>query len=192
MQTAALIGISTPLTDRNWFSALLQAVDEDTGELFFNVKRLGLVCKKCAKLPTAEMANCTHMSDEQPPWKDASRTSKFKQLYKYDSQDRNLRENAGVIVGDDNTVFDLQKLRALFGEKTRPLFHASRDYKPKALFVTADPDAGGASELGVVSGFMTRFHQRGQAQPGTVVVRPIFFYLFLLEFPPAAATAAAT
>lgn len=52
MQTAALICISTPLTEMNWFSALLNAKDED-GSLFFNIVRIGLVCKKCMKLSQA-------------------------------------------------------------------------------------------------------------------------------------------
>ena len=82
MQTAALICISTPLTERNWFSALLNAKEED-GSPFFNIVRIGLVCKKCLKLSQAEMSSCRHMENKLPPWKDSSRNARMKILYKY-------------------------------------------------------------------------------------------------------------
>lgn len=51
MQRAALICISTPLDELNWFSALLDVRDELTGDFFFYVVRIGLICKKCLQLP---------------------------------------------------------------------------------------------------------------------------------------------
>lgn len=97
---------------------------------------------------------------------------------RYDSYDRNLRENAGIVIGNENTVFSIEDLRYLFGKKTMPLYQSTRDKVPHAIFITADPDAGGPSELAVVSGFMVRHSP--DMRYGSVVVLFFYFSTFLL------------
>lgn len=168
MKVAALICISTPLDELNWFSSLLEAKDEETGDLFFFVVRIGLVCKACLQLPQAEMGKCSHKVDQIPPWKSGPRHKRVQSLYRFDKEDRGLRETAGIIIGAENTVFSITQLRKLFDAETMPIYTPDPNYIPDRILLVADPDAGGPSSLAIMSGFIV--HSHPTLPYGTMVV----------------------
>lgn len=160
MKRSALICISTPLDELNWFSALLDVRDETTGDFYFYVVRIGLICKQCLQLPHEEMIRCTHNTTSLPPWKNLERHNRTAALYKLDSAARGLRENMGVVTSTENAAFrreDIVYLLDLDGKM--PVYQSTENYRPDRIIVVADPDAGGAhSELAVISGFFVTQH----------------------------------
>lgn len=155
MEKAALIAISTPLGPFNYFSKLIQLTEED-GSAFFNVRQLGTICEACLKLPTqAEMLACTHGTNRLPPWKSGERHKRLKRITMVgDTAARGLRENAGIIASDYNTVFDTENVNRLFSLKTRP--HYETIHPPDRIYITADPDGGGLSRMSIASGYVVK------------------------------------
>lgn len=190
IKDAALIAISTPLSELNWFSALLSAKTDD-GEFFFKIVRLATVCKKCQKLPSEQAILCDHQKDIIPPWKSGPRQDRLKALADLDSADRFARENAGLVVGGEETVFPRELVSALFADDaTTPWFRVEdagvavgEGYRPDCLYTVADPNAGGSSALAVMTGFIVHAHPT--IRSGTLVVRGpsgagCFVFFFLL------------
>ena len=172
MKTCSLICISTPLDELNWFSTLLNMTDID-GEPFFHVTRLDTICAKCKLLSRGDMTKCTHKTDILPQWKSGQRHERNKKLYEMDDIGRGLRENAGIVTGDDNTVFDRKVLNDLFSHDTMPRYDNRRDVKPRAIYMMVDPDGDGESELAITSGFIVHSHPTVPA--GTFVVRHLLY-----------------
>ena len=68
VRDTALIGISTPLDENNFYSELVQSKKPD-GEPLFNVVTIRLLCDVCEK---AGVMHCPHNADV-PPWKSSER-----------------------------------------------------------------------------------------------------------------------
>ncbi|KAL6965847.1 hypothetical protein U1Q18_051583 [Sarracenia purpurea var. burkii] len=109
----ALLGISTPLDEFNFFSKLLALRDEN-GEPFFHVIRLGSVCDACKKLPQEKCSRATTRSTR-------SQVEVGRQAHAHEARLRGhrppamaLRENAGEVASDHDPVFDVEHLRQLF------------------------------------------------------------------------------
>lgn len=174
MKSCSLICISTPLDELNWFSTLLDMTDID-GLPFFKVIRLDTICNKCKLLSRKEMDKCTHKTDVLPSWKSGPRHERNKRLYEMDDLGRGLRENAGIVTGADNTVFDRDVVKQFFEHDTMQRFIPDSDAPPRCVYIMVDPDADGDSELALVSGFVT--NTQPNAPKGMFVVRrcPITF-----------------
>ncbi len=71
-----------------------------------------------------------------------------------DTAARGLRENAGIIVSDYNTVFDVENVNRLFSVKTRPYYTTLTP--PSRIYITADPDGGGLSRMSIASGYVMK------------------------------------
>lgn len=168
MSMASLLAISTPLDQFNPFSKMVQMRDED-GESFFNTIQIGMICDECKKLPTqAEMYACTHCGDRNPPWKSGERQKRLKTIaLTVDTAARGLRENAGMITNDYNTVFSPLHVNPLFSRTNRPI-HTTIS-PPSRIYVVVDPDGGGQSRMSVMSGY--RLHNDSTKPPNCLVVR---------------------
>ncbi len=69
MDKSALVALSTPLTEANFFSKMIMHQDE-AGELYFRTLHIGLICKVCALLPDIiKRMQCPHKNHELPQWK---------------------------------------------------------------------------------------------------------------------------
>ena len=147
MDTTALIAISTPQDDLNFYSKMFEMKDMK-GEFFFNTMKIGLVCPKCqtSKNPTA----CTHMKDVVPPWKSADKLEMVKALYGV-RKDLLARESMGLITQDQSSVFKMSWINNFLKRNDVPLLQA-----PKVIFTSCDPSGGGKSEMGIISLTMIR------------------------------------
>jgi len=162
----ALLALSSPEGNDNYFSRLVNKVDEDTGLGFFKVVDCVLVCEACRKLDRDEQIKCQHVK-QQAHWLSKNKTNKMMQLYKDDPATA-LRELTGIIEDDHSPCFPKEMVARLFDAP--PL---STNYIPKYIFVAVDPNGGGPSQLAIVSGYYN--------SNMTFVVSSLFlfFYYFL-------------
>jgi hypothetical protein len=146
MDTTALIAISTPQDDLNFYSKMFEMKDKK-GEFFFNTMKIGLICAKCqkSKNPTA----CTHMKDVVPPWKSADKLEMVKALYGV-KKDLLARESMGLITNDQSSVFKMSWINSFLNRKVAVA------ETPKIIFTACDPSGGGKSEMGIISLTMIR------------------------------------
>lgn len=155
MAFACLVCIATPLDESNFFSKL-KLLKDDEGDPLMTVISLTTVCSECKKLPEEKHKDCTHIDpNAQPPWKCDERYSRAKIYQKADpSVGRNARENMGLVVGDNKRALITDLVKRFFTYETRPYYEITRP--PDRIYVMTDPDAGGASQLSIISGIVLR------------------------------------
>lgn len=147
---------------------------DDKGDPFLATVHLFAICEECRKLPTKqEMTNCTH-GNNLPPWKSYSKHKRNKTLSLALDSDgaRGLRENAGVIGSDYQTVFDRAEVHKIF-DKPRLV---NTLHSPPRLYMAVDPDAGGKSFMSIISGYVLR--ESNNRTCHSVVV--CFFFIFFI------------
>jgi len=74
MDTTALIAISTPQDNQNFYSAMFDLKDQ-SGEPFFRNIQVSLICDACRAANKG--SECTHNQDLIPPWKSAAKLGEF-------------------------------------------------------------------------------------------------------------------
>lgn len=147
----ALIALTSPEGSENYFSRLVNLQDETTKEQFFRVIDCLMICKECRKLEAADQAKCTHVKQEAF-WLDNRKINRLKQLYKADPATL-LREFGGAIADDYEPCFDRHEISVFFNRA--PVLAMS---PPKQIYVSVDPNGGGASRMAITSGY---FDPRG-------------------------------
>jgi len=167
VKKTALLAISTPLENQNYYSKLLTLSDPETGDTFFNVIRVGMVCDECKKLEYIEMIKCNHNVKEIPPWKSTKRHDRYARLYE-GQEALGLRENAGIITDDGIPAFDPDDVNRMFTLEPFTIYS-----KPDFMFLVADQCAAGPSKTALMSGF--RYE-------GTTVVVSLFMLFGLMHF----------
>jgi hypothetical protein len=147
MDTTALIAISTPQDDLNFYSKMFEMKDKK-GEYFFNTIKIGLICAKCqlSDNPTA----CTHMKDAIPPWKSAEKLEMVSALYGV-KKDLMARESMGVVTQDQASVFRMAWIDNFLKRVVKTI-----SPHPGFIFTACDPSGGGKSEMAIVSMTMVR------------------------------------
>lgn len=146
IDTTALIGISTPMDDMNFYSEMFGLKDE-RGELFFNTIKIGLVCENCQKSdnPTA----CTHMASWIPPWKSVSKLDMVKALYG-SKKDLLARESMGQITQAQSSVFKMAWINKFVKS------NSDITEEVNVVFTSCDPSGSGSSEMSIISLTMIR------------------------------------
>lgn len=140
----AIVAISTPLGEDNWYTGLITRKTED-GEKLFNVVQYSLVCDECKAKGIA--TECQHKTDLLPPWKSESRQRLVKFLLS-DSSDLYLTEAMGMISSSSSRCFseDLVNQWVL-----RPIPPQVQLGSSATVFVGIDPTSGIRSELAICS-----------------------------------------
>lgn len=112
MKNTSLLMLSSPEGDSNYYSTLMNLMDEDHNppQPFFNVINCFQICKKCLKLERVKQINCTHVKSTAH-WLSSRKIKKLKQLYKASPEDA-IREFGGVVVSDYLPA--LPKVRRIF------------------------------------------------------------------------------
>tara|TARA_B110000908_G_C10249003_1_gene450671 strand:- start:582 stop:2345 length:1764 start_codon:yes stop_codon:yes gene_type:complete len=146
LDTTALIGISTPMDDMNFYSEMFELKDAN-GEMFFNTIKIGLVCSKCQKLQ--DPTSCTHMSTWVPPWKSVSKLDMVKALYG-SQKDLLARESMGQITQGLASVFKMKWINNFM--KSQSVLREN----PNVIFTSCDPSGSGSSEMSIISLAMIR------------------------------------
>lgn len=145
LTNTALLAISTPLDEFNYYSKLVEQKDEH-GNPFFKTIKAGRVCDDCSRLAYDEMIKCDHIEDTAH-WKNPHKLKRLKVLFEGDEA-RGLRELAGIAASDFTPCFSKEDIGRLFDNPRRIVNCA-----PDAIYVTVDPNGGGASKMAIASGF---------------------------------------
>jgi len=132
----ALLAISTPDSEYNFFSELFQLRNEE-GEPFFHLISIGLACEACLEAGLV----CMHKLDKLPHWKTTERQALIDAILATDAQLADT-ETRGVIKSSKREIFEKGWLAQL---AARPLFEWEND--PHVLWMGIDP-AGKARDWG--------------------------------------------
>ena len=142
MDATALICISTPQDNLNFYSEMFTMKGPDGKELFRSIQ-VGLACAAC--LAAGKGDSCTHNEDEIPPWKSREKFDMIKSLYG-DRKDLLLRESVGAITEDQSSLFPSHWVDLMFNNPSCLPESAARH-----VIVACDPNGGGDSHMAIVS-----------------------------------------
>ncbi len=145
LKNTALLAISTPLDEFNYYSKLVEQKD-DHGKPFFKTIKAGRICADCSLLPYEEMLKCDHVADGAH-WKSKHKLQRLKTLFENDAA-RGLRELGGEIASDFTACFDKADIEGLFLNPTW-----ATETMPRFIYMAIDPNGGGASKMGITSGY---------------------------------------
>lgn len=136
VEKTAVMAISSPSDEFNYYSTLLELKRPDGSYLFEQV-RLGLACNTC--MDNGEAGSCTHMSHIIPHWLSVARTELARVLYQAD-QASYAREVQGRIASSHCYIFDKQLLR---GFRQREPYSFKDPTRVRTIYVGIDPHGGG-------------------------------------------------
>lgn len=151
MKNTALIALSSPEGEGNYFSALTTMTRSD-GTPFFRVIDCFRICKRCMKLERVKAIECTHIKTT-PHWLSSKKISELKTLYKANPEDA-LREFGGMSVSNHKPALLKDEVQRFF--KAPPYLWQS---PPRLIFTTYDPNGGGPSQAAMASGAFNAEHQ---------------------------------
>ena len=110
-----------------------------TGENIANNYHVQLICNRCKKRKNAE--ECRHMLKDLPPWKSADKHDMVKLLYGTETT-KMKNEAMGVIESEGTPLIDQIHID-LFRKQL--VYQPNRRYRPKHIFITADPSGTGGN-----------------------------------------------
>tara|TARA_Y100000817_G_scaffold110586_1_gene86540 strand:+ start:320 stop:1324 length:1005 start_codon:yes stop_codon:yes gene_type:complete len=142
MDATALICISTPQDNLNFYSEMFTMKGPDGKELFRSIQ-VGLACAAC--LAAGKGDSCTHNEDEIPPWKSREKFDLIKSLYG-DRKDLLMRESVGAITEDQSSLFPTHWVDSMFDNQVPTSLAAVRH-----VIIACDPNGGGDSHMAIVS-----------------------------------------
>jgi hypothetical protein len=142
VDNTALLAISTPNDEDNYYSELLYKTD-DQGNLLFKVVKIGLSCDECKD--KGEAAKCKHKLGELPSWKSKHGQALQAKLLPPDIY---TRESMALVSSSKNYAFNKIDIDAMF---------ANNNYSFKnsvgVIFVSIDPNGGSQtkSSMSIIS-----------------------------------------
>lgn len=148
MKNTALVCLSSPEGDDNYFSQLINLEDPTTGESFFFIKDCMMICEACRKLERNEAFKCKHVR-QTAHWLSKKKTERLKLLYKSNPA-LAMREFGGVIISDFLPCFKKEEIAVMFDGEP----HETKSV-PQYIFICADPNGGGPSHMAVCSAYYT-------------------------------------
>lgn len=148
MKKAKLLGISTPSPDEyNFFSRMLTLKYPGTDEYVFGNLIIDLACDECKKKDRT--SECRHLQGLIPQWKGSKKFELAAHLYGELNSTSHARESMGILMTAEDKMFSRKVIDRL---DKRPLWkRVTRDCVPTHIFVSVDPNAGGTSQMAIVS-----------------------------------------
>lgn len=138
----AILGISTPSDETNYYSELIGTLDEN-GDPLFKVLAVGLICQACKDDMNP---NCTHRIYRMPAWKSVERQEKVMSLLK-DQSETAMREAQGVIVSSKKFVFN-----KVWVDRLKRAPFCALPPVVNVVYIGVDPSGGGtASDYTIAS-----------------------------------------
>lgn len=145
---AIILGISTPVGDAyNFFSRMIELEYPGTNDKVFSSIVIELACERCKRMKRA--GECRHMLRLLPSWKGAEKFELAKLIYGDAQDDTRQRESLGIAAGCKDTTFEHKWIKAL--SKRHPWSNFSEEFIPTHIFMGVDPNAGGTSQMAIVS-----------------------------------------
>lgn len=146
----AVLAISTPLDEDNFFTQMCRMQDPTTGGTMFTTLTIELACAECRAKGVVDV--CPHRRSILPPWRsDASRNEKVKALMA-NKQDMYQREHLGISMSTNTTAFEASSVDT-FAKATismRPFYSSTR-----TAFLAVDTCGGGSNCMALVGGLHT-------------------------------------
>lgn len=149
MANTALMGLSSPLGEDNYMSALM-GVKLDNGEDFFVTLNCFRICKSCKKLERSKAIKCTHVPNT-PHWLSAGKIKELKMLYKARPEDA-MREFGGLIISNNKPALCKDEVKACISGERVVVTGC-----PPYIFTACDPNGGGPSQMSLASGYFDDF-----------------------------------
>lgn len=147
VRDTAMLAISTPLDENNYYSTLLKMRDPTTGDPMFHVLEIKLICDVCAAAGITDV--CPHRRELIPPWKTDHRRENMTRAL-FEAQPRMyMQEQLGIPSGTDARCFDTKAIDR---------FAARRRACPRPIgdvFVSVDTCGGGSNMMALISGHLT-------------------------------------
>jgi hypothetical protein len=128
----ALLAISTPDDEFNFYSELFE-LKKDDGQNLFHLISIGLACQTCLD----NGLQCTHKLDKLPHWKPVERQALINTILA-SNPDLADRETRGIVKSSRRELFDKQWVHRL-RERAAHVF----EHTPNVVFLAIDPAGGG-------------------------------------------------
>jgi hypothetical protein len=132
----AVLGISTPQGEDNYYSELVDLVDIYDNKPIFKTIHVRQACQACIDNDIAD--KCKHLRDQLPSWKPIGNQDKVEAIMGAANKDTFIRENQGVIKGSSSCVFRKKTIEKF---ASRPFYEFTR--KPSIIYIGIDPSGGG-------------------------------------------------
>ena len=136
VNNTAVLAISTPDDEDNYYSQLMEMTKEDCDEAIFKTIKIGLSCDDCA---SRKIKRCPHTAHRLPVWKSEHRQALTEHIMK-GNEARMHRELHGRVGSRKQFVFKKHT------SKMNKLAPYRWQRKPNVLHLGIDPSGGGASE----------------------------------------------
>lgn len=163
MKNTALVCLSSPEDEENNYSKMVQLKDSKTGESIFKTIHARQICESCMKLTHDKAVQCQHIKNTAH-WINHRRAERFKALY--EDPALAMREFGGMIVSSTMSAFRRDELVRMF---EAPRVRGTTT--PSVIFIAADNQGGGSSQMGITSGYFAR--------DGTFVVSGVGVFFFI-------------
>ena len=142
VSNTAVLGISTPLGEDNYYSQLSSLLDENDRPLF-KTMTINLVCDVCRRADSS-MLQCVHRLSQLPAWKSQANQEKVKRIMS-SVPELFAREALGVITSERFGVFSAAQAKSILSLPVA----APSSHLP--IFTVIDPTGGGDSKLAMVT-----------------------------------------
>jgi hypothetical protein len=129
VKQTALLAISTPDDEFNFYSELFTLKRPDGKDMFYIIK-IGLACDDCIE---AGLSPCNHLLSKLPHWKTHERQALIDSILS-SNPDLADRETRGIVKSSRRDCYEKDWVR-LFGERAPYVF----EYRPNVLFMAIDP-----------------------------------------------------
>lgn len=156
MLGTALIVISTPEDEDNWFSRITSLISDD-GKPIFHSHMFRRICARHRQMNVRKMTECQCVVGANPVHKDVTKRGKYKKAFEAEGLEReDLQENYGVITKGKGKCFIESEIRRSI-DTTAPRVHLDKiDQECNVRLVTMniDPNCGGPCRTGVGFGYL--------------------------------------
>ena len=148
MGKTKLLGISTPSPDEyNFFTRMLTLKRPNSNKHAYGSLTIDLACDECKRKKRA--VDCRHLLGLIPKWKGQKKFEMAAQLYGDLFSSYHARESMGLLLSSEDKIFDKDMIGKM---DHRPMwYNKSRECMPTHIFMSVDPNAGGTSQMAIVS-----------------------------------------
>jgi len=156
MYGTALIIISSPEGEDNWYSRIVNLKD-DTGSPIFLSHIFRRICPKHRKMGPRGMTECKCIKGAHPMHKDISKRRKYQKAYEMEGkEEEDLQENYGVITRPKGRCFVDADIKSSIDPNAPRIRVTTDDISNcvKLITVTIDPDCAGKCKTGIAIGFV--------------------------------------
>ncbi|KAK3279798.1 hypothetical protein CYMTET_12335 [Cymbomonas tetramitiformis] len=153
VRDTALLAISTPLDENNFYSTLLRMREPNSDEPMFHVLEVCLICETCAARGVKDV--CEHRRELLPPWKSDHRREEMTRMLFESQPQMYMQEQLGIPSGADASCFDRESLDRFASRMRCEATTSTVSQLSYDVYVAIDTCGGGNNMMATVSGYLT-------------------------------------